>query len=176
MQNGQTREEIDGGQREEAPPAVLIPAALDARVSSDRQEVDSSASGQIRALRDYAMPNGKAADSRGFESRRGCRRAEVARTKLVLRISGCACRPCPDGKSHAKGPAAVAEPRPDRHRIRARHGSDGRLPDRPVWVRRWMEAPVLFSARRTSLSRGWGLAGWTPRFPSRCRTPFPSGS
>ena len=34
------------------------PAALYARVSSDRQDVDLSVSAQLRALRDYAEKNG----------------------------------------------------------------------------------------------------------------------
>ena len=34
------------------------PAALYARVSSDRQDVDLSVSAQLRALRDYARKNG----------------------------------------------------------------------------------------------------------------------
>ena len=38
--------------------AGLIPAALYARVSSDRQDVDLSISAQLRALRDYADRNG----------------------------------------------------------------------------------------------------------------------
>ena len=36
----------------------LIPAALYARVSSNRQDVDLSVSAQLRALRDYAEKNG----------------------------------------------------------------------------------------------------------------------
>ena len=36
----------------------LIPAALYARVSSDRQDVDLSVAAQLRALRDYAERNG----------------------------------------------------------------------------------------------------------------------
>ncbi len=36
----------------------LIPAALYARVSSDRQDVDNSVAAQLRALRDYAEKNG----------------------------------------------------------------------------------------------------------------------
>ena len=36
----------------------LTPAALYARVSSDRQAVDLSVSAQLRALRDYAKANG----------------------------------------------------------------------------------------------------------------------
>ena len=36
----------------------LIPAAIYARVSSDRQDVDLSVSAQLRALRDYAERNG----------------------------------------------------------------------------------------------------------------------
>ena len=36
----------------------LTPAALYARVSSDRQDVDLSISAQLRALRDYARKNG----------------------------------------------------------------------------------------------------------------------
>ena len=36
----------------------LIPAALYARVSSDRQDVDNSVAAQLRALRDYAAKNG----------------------------------------------------------------------------------------------------------------------
>ena len=36
------------------------PAALYARVSSDRQDVDLSVSAQLRALRDYAEKNGYA--------------------------------------------------------------------------------------------------------------------
>ena len=36
----------------------LTPAALYARVSSDRQDVDLSVSAQLRALRDYAERNG----------------------------------------------------------------------------------------------------------------------
>ena len=36
----------------------LTPAALYARVSSDRQEVDLSVAAQLRALRDYAKANG----------------------------------------------------------------------------------------------------------------------
>ena len=39
-------------------PVDLIPAALYARVSSDRQDVDLSVSAQLRALRDYAGKNG----------------------------------------------------------------------------------------------------------------------
>ena len=38
--------------------ATLTPAALYARVSSDRQDVDLSVSAQLRALRDYAAKNG----------------------------------------------------------------------------------------------------------------------
>ncbi len=37
---------------------TLTPAALYARVSSDRQDVDLSVSAQLRALRDYAERNG----------------------------------------------------------------------------------------------------------------------
>ena len=36
----------------------LIPAALYARVSSDRQDADLSVAAQLRALRDYAQRNG----------------------------------------------------------------------------------------------------------------------
>ena len=36
----------------------LIPAALYARVSSDRQDVDLSVAAQLRALRDYAEKHG----------------------------------------------------------------------------------------------------------------------
>ena len=36
----------------------LTPAALYARVSSDRQDVDLSIAAQLRALRDYAEKNG----------------------------------------------------------------------------------------------------------------------
>ena len=36
----------------------MIPAALYARVSSDRQDVDLSVAAQLRALRDYAEKNG----------------------------------------------------------------------------------------------------------------------
>ena len=36
----------------------LTPAALYARVSSERQDVDLSVSAQLRALRDYAKANG----------------------------------------------------------------------------------------------------------------------
>ena len=36
----------------------LMPAALYARVSSDRQDVDLSVSAQLRALREYAEKNG----------------------------------------------------------------------------------------------------------------------
>ena len=36
----------------------LTPAALYARVSSDRQDVDLSVSAQLRALNDYAKTNG----------------------------------------------------------------------------------------------------------------------
>ncbi len=36
----------------------LIPAALYARVSSDRQDVDLSVAAQLPALRDYAEKNG----------------------------------------------------------------------------------------------------------------------
>ena len=36
----------------------LIPAALYARVSSDRQDVDLSVAAQLRALRDHAAKNG----------------------------------------------------------------------------------------------------------------------
>ena len=39
-------------------PQPLTPAALYARVSSDRQDVDLSVSAQLRALRDYAEKNG----------------------------------------------------------------------------------------------------------------------
>ena len=39
-------------------PQPLTPAALYARVSSDRQDVDLSVAGQMRALRDYAKGNG----------------------------------------------------------------------------------------------------------------------
>ncbi len=39
-------------------PPVLKPAALYARVSSDRQDVDLSVAAQLRALRDYAEKNG----------------------------------------------------------------------------------------------------------------------
>jgi len=37
---------------------ALTPAALYARVSSDRQDVDLSVAAQLRALRDYAKNNG----------------------------------------------------------------------------------------------------------------------
>ena len=37
---------------------VPVPAALYARVSSDRQDVDLSVGAQLRALRDYADKNG----------------------------------------------------------------------------------------------------------------------
>ena len=36
----------------------LTPAALYARVSSDRQDVDLSVSAQLRALKDFAKANG----------------------------------------------------------------------------------------------------------------------
>ncbi len=36
----------------------FIPAALYARVSSDRQDIDLSVAAQLRALRDFAEPNG----------------------------------------------------------------------------------------------------------------------
>ena len=36
----------------------LTPAALYARVSSERQDVDLSVSAQLRALKDYAKSNG----------------------------------------------------------------------------------------------------------------------
>ncbi len=36
----------------------LTPAALYARVSSDRQDVDLSVSAQLRALKEYAKANG----------------------------------------------------------------------------------------------------------------------
>ena len=36
----------------------LTPAALYARVSSERQDVDLSVSAQLRALKDYAKANG----------------------------------------------------------------------------------------------------------------------
>ena len=39
-------------------PRPLTPAALYARVSSDRQDVDLSVSAQLRALKDYARANG----------------------------------------------------------------------------------------------------------------------
>ena len=39
-------------------PQPLTPAALYARVSSDRQDVDLSVAAQMRALRDYAKANG----------------------------------------------------------------------------------------------------------------------
>ena len=39
----------------------LTPAALYARVSSDRQDVDLSVSAQLRTLRDYAKANGYSA-------------------------------------------------------------------------------------------------------------------
>ena len=39
----------------------LTPAALYARVSSERQDVDLSVSAQLRALRDYAKANGYSA-------------------------------------------------------------------------------------------------------------------
>ncbi len=38
--------------------ATITPAALYARVSSDRQDVDLSVAAQLRALRDYADKNG----------------------------------------------------------------------------------------------------------------------
>ncbi len=38
----------------------LVPVALYARVSSDRQDVDLSVAAQLRALRDYADKNGYA--------------------------------------------------------------------------------------------------------------------
>ena len=40
------------------PPLLRKPAALYARVSSERQDVDLSVSAQLRALRDYAEKNG----------------------------------------------------------------------------------------------------------------------
>ena len=39
-------------------PRPLTPAALYARVSSDRRDVDLSVAAQLRALRDYAKANG----------------------------------------------------------------------------------------------------------------------
>ena len=36
----------------------LTPAALYARISSDRQDVDHSVAAQLRALRDFAKANG----------------------------------------------------------------------------------------------------------------------
>ena len=39
-------------------PQPLTPAALYARVSSDRQDVDLSAAAQLRALKDFAKANG----------------------------------------------------------------------------------------------------------------------
>ena len=39
-------------------PQPLTPAALYARVSSDRQDVDLSVAAQLRALRDYTRKNG----------------------------------------------------------------------------------------------------------------------
>ena len=39
----------------------LTPAALYARVSSDRQDVDLSVAAQLRALKDYAKANGYSA-------------------------------------------------------------------------------------------------------------------
>ena len=40
------------------PRQPLTPAALYARVSSERQDVDLSVSAQLRALKDYAKANG----------------------------------------------------------------------------------------------------------------------
>ena len=42
----------------EKQPQTLTPAALYARVSSDRQDVDLSVAAQLRELRDYARNNG----------------------------------------------------------------------------------------------------------------------
>ena len=57
----------------------LTPAALYARVSSDRQDVDLSISAQLRALRDYAEKNGYV----------------VAREYIDEAESGAHCRPAP---------------------------------------------------------------------------------
>ena len=51
--------EIEGGQHElKKHLQPLTPAALYARVSSDRQDVDLSVSAQLRALKEYARANG----------------------------------------------------------------------------------------------------------------------
>ena len=47
----------------------LTPAALYARVSSDRQDVDLSVSAQLRALKDYAKANGYSHCPRGTWTR-----------------------------------------------------------------------------------------------------------
>ena len=54
-----TTEQEETGRRELMNDRLdLIPAALYARVSSDRQDVDLSVAAQLRALRDYAEKNG----------------------------------------------------------------------------------------------------------------------
>ena len=52
-------------------PRPLTPAALYARVSSDRQDVALSVSAQLRALRDYARANGYSVARRPRVHRRG---------------------------------------------------------------------------------------------------------
>ena len=54
----------------------LIPAALYARVSSDRQDVDLSVAAQLRALRDYAEKNGYLVARRVRGRGRGRERAD----------------------------------------------------------------------------------------------------
>ncbi len=46
----------------------LTPAALYARVSSDRQDVDLSVSAQLRALKDYAKANGDPPSSQAISA------------------------------------------------------------------------------------------------------------
>ena len=50
-------------------PQPLTPAALYARVSSDRQDVDLSVSAQLRALKDYARANGCAPRHAAWDTR-----------------------------------------------------------------------------------------------------------
>ena len=61
----------------------LTPAALYARVSSDRQDVDLSVSAQLRALKDYAKANGYSVareyvdEAESGRERPSCRQAPV---------------------------------------------------------------------------------------------------
>ena len=61
------------------------PAALYARVSSDRQDVDLSVSAQLSALRNYTKANGFSLPSVGRQNTPGVARAHSHQCRCLLR-------------------------------------------------------------------------------------------